>query len=362
MTDRKESEGEGGLVLPEADASFDVEESEYGLDVDERQSSEIREIFGTAFPQYLQPVEETLQQILADRADVESLETLDGMLTSLETASARMGFDSVETILQRLHGRMNQIRSDPTAEVSRESREDILGDLMDLKDLAEKMGGKVATPDEAQSQTLFSVLKNREGVGDLVLRRLSSAGVITVDQLLMARPDEIAAVAGLDLPLVKKLQALLSPGNTDVPAVAPVDGKAPSGLETLHEQVLQQLRAEVDAEAAIEELKAKIRSQSARIGPLKAELDALEGGQKKDKKTMKTADRDLDNLIGSLHTLLARRDALVRRVAEADEEALGQTTRVETLEREKRGLQKRMTRLGREVGGVLDTLKGQRLE
>ena len=72
------------------------------LEVDDRQLEEIREIFGTAFPQYLQPVEEIVEQILSGKGDPESFQALDGMLTSLETASTRMGFDDILKLLTDL--------------------------------------------------------------------------------------------------------------------------------------------------------------------------------------------------------------------------------------------------------------------
>ena len=60
-----EGDAGSGLVLP-GDEGFDTlaesfdEEAE--LEVDERQQEEIRRIFGTSFPQYLQPVGATIRR------------------------------------------------------------------------------------------------------------------------------------------------------------------------------------------------------------------------------------------------------------------------------------------------------------
>ena len=171
-----------------------------GLETDDRQAAEIREIFGIAFPQYLQPVEEIVEQLLSGQGDEELSSALGGMLTSLMEASSRMGFENVHDLLERLSDRVLQIDSAPDDERARAIREDIISTMFDLNELAEAMGGS-SEPGERQ-QTIISALKNKPGIGQLVLRRLSAAGLVTVDQLKMGEPEEIGVVTGIDLEFV----------------------------------------------------------------------------------------------------------------------------------------------------------------
>jgi hypothetical protein len=357
------------------------------LETDDRQTAEIREIFGTAFPQYLQPVEEILEQVLAGKADEESFQALVGMLSSLQAASQRMGFDEIHASLKRLDELVSGLDPSPRAPVAREQREAILGDLLELKDQADQMAGENRTTDAERQKTIFSVLREKQEIGDLVLRRLSAAGIITVEQLGMGRPDEIAAVSGLDIEIVNNvLEVLREEGHLKTPSRAPGArdrsrssqapggshragarraSTAPSGerdkasvpdrLAALHEQVLEQLELEVETEAAVEELRAQIRKLRAEVLEQRRAIPSQDSLMEK-KRSLESLRQKLADRSTATEELRARRDAAARGCASAEERLRQKQVRLELLERERQNLVAHTDDLNREVSGLVDRL------
>lgn len=331
------------------------------LEVDDRQSEEIREIFGTSFPQYLQPVEEIIEQVLSGKGDTESLEALDGMLSSLETASLQMGFEDVHKLLNHLHTRVSELDVASSDPVPADAREAILGDVLELRDLADKMGGGGQTESGERQNTIFTALKGKEGVGDLVLRRLSAAGLVTVGQLLMAKPDEIAAVTGLGPDIVQNLLKVLA--EEESPAAPPQEPKAagraagmPTEVESLHEQVLEKLRAEVEAESSLEELKTEVRKLRSRVLERRAQLNSLEESLEETKKALRMLSGRMAERSAFIDEIRAKRDALARRCASSEEKMRREEIRIEALSHERRSLREQAIGLGRAVGGLLGSL------
>jgi hypothetical protein len=331
------------------------------LEVDDRQSEEIREIFGTSFPQYLQPVEEIIEQVLSGKGDTESLEALDGMLASLEAASLQMGFEDVHKLLDHLHKRVSELDCASSDPVPADVREAILGDILELRDLAEKMGGGGPTESHKRQNTIFTALKGKKGIGDLVLRRLSAAGLVTVEQLRMAKPDEIGAVTGLGPDIVQNLLEVLS--EEEASAAPPQEPQAvekaagmPAEVESLHQQVLGKLRAEVEAESFLEELKTEVRRLRSRVLERRAQLNSLEESLGATKRSLRLLSGRMAERSASIDEIRAKRDALARRCASSEEKMHREEIRIEALSREKRSLREQLAGLGGAVGGLLGSL------
>lgn len=373
--DRKNGQDQGTedvLVLPGDDGlplealNDDGDELVGGLETDDRQAAEIRQIFGTAFPQYLQPVEEIVEQLLSGQGDEESVSALGGMLTSLMEVSSRMGFENVYDLLERLSDRISRIDSAPDDATARAIREDIINAMFDLNELAEAMGGG-SEPGERQ-RTIISALKDKPGIGQLVLRRLSAAGLVTVDQLEMAKPEEIAVVSGVDLEIVHKILEAVDEAGDETPSA---DGspdwtvkigderrtaELPDEVESLHEQVLDQLRKEVDAQAAVDELKADIRTARSRVAEHRAELQLLEEALKKKRAALKSRSQQTINSAEILDGLTADRDILTRRLLRSEDAVQDKRRQLESLRRERRQLEQQTANLCRAVGGLVDKL------
>ncbi|MBN2496117.1 MAG: hypothetical protein JXR96_16100 [Deltaproteobacteria bacterium] len=320
------------------------------LEVDDHQSEEIREIFGTAFPQYLQPVEEMLEQILTGHGDTESLEALNGMLSSLKSATERMGFDDAYKLLDDLHESISDLEPELGAPMPTEVREAILGHVIAIRDLAEQMsGGQVGDP--GQQKTIYAALKDKKGVGDLVLRRLSAAGLVTVDQLLAARPDEVSAVTGLSQEIVHKLIRLLEAD----------DAAASEEVESLHGQAAEKLRTEVELEARVEDLRAEARRLRARVHERNAELDSLHLGLAAMKRELDSLSSKMAERGAQLERIRARRDALSRKVLSSEEAMRRHECRLEALCRERRCLMQQADGLGRAISGLFGSLRKMRM-
>jgi hypothetical protein len=330
----------------------EVDDNDGLLEVDDRQSEEIREIFGTAFPQYLQPVEEIVEQILSGKGDAESLQALEGMLLSLEGASTRMGFDDIYKLLKHLHDQVSGLEVVPGEVVPAEVREVVLGDLLELRDLADQMGGGGAQDSGERQKTIFTALKGKEGIGDLVLKRLSAAGLVTVDQLLMAKPDEIAAVTGLGSDIVENLLKVLAA--EEAPAGSPPE--IPAEVESLHEQVLERLRAEVEAESSIEDLKAAVSRLHSRVLERRAQLDALDDSLEEMQKAFRQLSDRMAERAAFIDEIRSRRDDLARACAASEESMRREEIRIKALGQERRSLKEQAGDLGRAVGGLLGSL------
>lgn len=355
-SDEDNDEGQGTLILP-GETSAALGETEYGLEVDDHQAAEIRQIFGTSFPQYLLPIEEILEKVFSGKGDLESVELLRGMINSLMAASERMGFMSVYEVLGHLRDHVQEIGPFLGAELPRNIRETIVGDLLELKDIAEEMGGEAAP--KTKSQTIFSLLADKEGVGDLVLKRLSAAGLITVDQLAMARRDEIAAVTGLDLKIVDTLLSYVR-GSSPDPAPAAREAEVPAEIQALHDEVVQKLRAEVEAEAALEEQRAELRRRQSRLSEQRAETQALEGSIAGLRAELGAKERKLTEQAAFLDELRATRDALIKQCASREEELQRKESRLDELREERRRIEGRSAELRKAVDALVLSLGPRR--
>ena len=359
-------------ISTETDAE-NMDDNDGLLDTDERQAAEIGRIFGTTFPQYLQPIEEIVKEILEGKSNDESLEAFFGMISSLKDASSRMGFDEVNLLLENLQARISMLDVATDKPADDNDQTAILSEITKLKEIAHEMGGEDdATASEPQ-QTIFDALKNKEGIGDLVLRRLSAAGLVNVDQLLMAKPDEIAAVSGLGLDVVGQVLHHLAPDKypknktsapkkqaktADVTTTPDVEvaNDIPAELAPLHKQVLQNLKAEVETEAVIEDLKAEIRKLQVRIAEQRAEFHSLEESSKERLKATRQLSNETENKATLLEEIRARRNTLARQCATIEELVRTLEIKLEALIQERNSLETQANNLGRAINGLVDML------
>jgi hypothetical protein len=96
--------------------------------------------FASALNEYLQPVEVMVGKVLRGKSDTESMAALLGMLLSLRSVSSRMGFDTLQELLDQLYLRLLILDGDPRVPITREIRIAILRDVFKLRDIAIRMG------------------------------------------------------------------------------------------------------------------------------------------------------------------------------------------------------------------------------
>jgi len=215
--------------------------------------------------------------------------------------------------------------------------------------------------------TIVAALKDREGVGELVLRRLNAAGFITVDQLIMTEPDEIAAVAGIHTNIVHTILGYLSAGarESEVDEASPEferpDDGMPVEVELLHEQVLDRLRAEAETETSREDLKAEIRELHSRIFSHRAELKSLDICLNKKTRAWDLMSEQMASETDRLDDYRARHDALERRYASSEETIQQMEERLHVLRQERRSAEEELVSLSRAVVWLVDKVEQVRL-
>jgi uncharacterized coiled-coil protein SlyX len=357
------------LLPEETDSDTDAGD---GLEIDASQTEEIRRIFGTTLPQYLEPVEEMLEQILTGKPSPDTVSALAGTLVSLSQAASRVGFDEVVQQLDRFHDRVTALGERKRA-ASRGDRETILGALFDLKDMAQRLSGGDAGTSE-RSPTIFQALRGAEDIGEDVLQKLSAAGLTRVEQLRQARPDEVAAVTGLDAGAVQRLLDRVlalddtAPGATE--GGARVE-QLPLGADALEKVLERKLGEQVEAEAALEE--ARDRIQRLRAGVKRARRRLKELSQRSRDLDAERADvaRQRAHRAEALSEARQARDALELRYArqadalrEHNEQLLELRRRRQQLSRHDATLDEEVEQLVSRVRGLLDRVneRGRRLD
>lgn len=328
-----------------------------GLEIDDRQSEEMRRIFGSTLPQYLLPVEEMVQQLLSGQMAAEMLPALQGTLSSLGSAAERMGFEEVVTVLGKMAEAVGVLAGQPFESIPREVRESIVDRLLDLRDLAAEMGGEAAAA--GASQTLFKALADRPDLDPAVLPRLSAAGLITVDQVRQADPAEIAAVTGLERETVDKICGILAksePGEGDDP-----DGDRvldlPLDEEALQKVLLRKLSQQVDAEAAVQELRAEIRQLRGRVAQQRAELQVVEDRGDRAAATLKQAAEQAAAKVAELGRARAACEELAGRYAVTADGLRHEEQKVVDLQQARRDLARREARMDEDLGQLVDNVE-----
>ncbi len=348
------------LIEGGAESSEDAPD---GLELDERQSEEIRRIFGTTLPEYLQPVSEMVNSLLepSGSTDGETLQAVLATVSSLAAAAARMGFGEVGSLLEELHRDLAALEVGRA--VAPETRERILGHLLDLEDLGSRMGGAAG---EAR-ETLFKALGGVAAFGPAVVKRLSIAGLMTVEQLRNAKLDEVAVVSGLDPALVAQIFAHLGIGERVAPS--PDRSKAPAAAAApeVETALRQTLRAQVEAEAALEEARAEVRRLGHAIQEQRSRLDEQARTQVEARHARERALERERAALARLDGIRAKRDELARRYAVGREWVREREVRLLALRRERQELCRReeevdlgVDALAENVGRLLRTLsRGQ---
>lgn len=344
----------------EADESF--------LEVDDRQAQEMRRIFGASFPQYLQPVEEILEQIFSGKGEQDSVETLLGIVESLLTASSRMGLSNIYEALTRLSEKVSALdktlKKPPGEKLQSRISEEIAG----LKRLATEMSGVDSVEIDKDQKTIRSVLKDREGIGELVIKRLNVAGLVTADQVLMGKPEEIAAVSGLDIDIVRRVVAIIkedsdqkgdessnAPEKTHVRENKRSPAK-PSEIDSLHEQVLGLLEQESEERISVEKLKVEIGELRVRLSDCRETTRNLNVRTKEKKKAIKGLSKQIKKRTVLLDEVEEEKGEIERKFAFLKESVYQKEIRLKTLQEKQRSLEEQSNMINQDVERLISSL------
>lgn len=333
MAESSRDSGDSFLPVELEEDQEDISEIDDGLEMDERQAEEIRQIFGTTLPQYLQPVEEMIEQILSsEEMDVETFQALQGTLSSLRMAAGRMGFEEIGQGLEQLGDRIAELSQRTDDFNPRELRESIIGELLDIKDLAHQMGGDEAVQQtKVPSETIFKALAGKRGLGKSVLQKLSAAGLVMVEQLRVAQPNEIAAVTGLDLEVVHDILDHISADRSQEPAEARVLD-LPLDADPLRAMLHNKLRDQVEAEAALQETKAQIQKLRSSINNKRTKLRTLDRRRNEVNEALTHISGHLVDRALSLNKARLTKEELVHRYTALAESLRGLEAKLERLQ------------------------------
>lgn len=130
-----------------------------------------------------------------------------------------------------------------------------------------------------------------------------------------------------------------------------------AGIERLHEQLLDMLRAEARSEASGEALRAEIRRLRSRIAEHRTELNSLATGLNDRTAASARHSRQQEGKTEILNEYRARCDALARRYASSEEAIRGKEARLQELRRERRCVEEEAVSLSRSVGQLADRVE-----
>lgn len=336
-----------------AEQSWEDSDGDDGLEIDDGQAEEIRHIFLTTLPQYLEPVEQMLHQIFdeAAGANAETRNAVVATLTSLSEAASRIGVDE---IYDRLSQMCDQIAGldDDNEQGSTQAKKNILSALDEVKLIA--AGDEVPDVEQsnaAGSHTIVSALSNVSGLDESVLGRLTSAGLLTVDQLLMADPDEVVAVSGLDSEVVATILASLadstSPSaktNVVQLAVAP---------ESLRKQLSRNREQQTTSETALAEARAEVQSLRQRLCELRDALAAAKSRQDQLYETLPQLRAKASESVAALKDARAARREFADRHSDTERAVSAREQRILDLRSERKAAIEERQQLDREVAGLV---------
>lgn len=328
---------------PDGDAS--------GLEIDAGQAAEIKGIFLATLPQYLEPVEQMIDQLFAEGAGAaaDGWQGLAATLSSLSAAASRIGFEDIVIGLDRMTALVKRAGG---GAATAELRAELVAELGRIRQLATAGAEPVAAG--TAGPTVVAALRGLAGIDDAVLHRLTRAGLITVDQLLLADTDEIVAVSGLSADVVERVLDGLSQRRpaAAAPAAANVV-ELQLGEEALRTQLGHKLRSQVELEAGIEELRTEVARLRARAAELTAQLDDLAGERAELDRALGRAGERETAAAARLRALRGQRDRLARRVATGQQAIAAQEQRIIELRRSQQAMADEEQSFDREVAGIV---------
>jgi hypothetical protein len=194
-----------GVLLEEGTSQDDGTSG--GLELDAQQAAEIRQIFLTTLPDYLQPIKEMVARLAGETDDDGKIRgSLAKTIASIGEAAARVKIDDVTRTMETL--REDVILIGDPSEPQEPLRAKIEAALASLEQL---VGKTSAGAPQDRGETLLSALRGAPGIDASIIQDLVSAGVVYVDQLLGADPKDVAMVSGLDSATVAKIFRALEP-------------------------------------------------------------------------------------------------------------------------------------------------------
>jgi hypothetical protein len=303
------------------------------LEIDDFQTQEIRQIFLTTLPDYLEPVRQMTAQLFSGTDGQEEVrKALDTTLGSIAVAASRVEINDVCATVERLRaelGRFGQVDEAQT-------REAVARGLREIEQLAAAAGVRPeAARVGAPVQTIVQAFDRIQHIDRSVLRRLTAAGLVSVQQIRMARPDEIVAVTGLSPAVVDALVAALgSDADSRAPSTC-AEPSVPSAADPLQAELAQSLRVQVDTEVQLDELRGEILQRRLSVAALSEEASTAEQRCGELRQQLLRSRKEGADRLATLASARAQRAKLERRQAEQKDAVVRAEQKLIELERER---------------------------
>lgn len=216
-----------GVIIEDTDGSAD-DGAGGGLELDAQQAAEIRQIFLTSLPDYLEPMKEMVTRLSSEPDETGEIKGgLAKTIASIGAAAERMKLDDIVKKMEALREDVVLFGdSSEPPEAQAALRERIQAAIAGLDELARRTATSVR-PEKNPSETIVAALKGSDVIDNAAIQKLMAAGVVYVDQVLNAEKKEVAMVSGLDAATVARLFEVLGARRTSS-ALASVSPKAPN--------------------------------------------------------------------------------------------------------------------------------------
>jgi hypothetical protein len=283
-----------------------------GLELDGLQADEIRQIFLTTLPEYLEPVRQMVQALFSSASgDPDIRKALTTTLKSIADAAGRVAVEDVRLAAERLREEIILLEA---GDGSANEHGPVLEALERLTQIARPSTSQATprSPSAGSGRTLVAAFRNLEGVDGAALEKLTAAGLVTVAQVRMAEPQEIVAVTGLDRTTVDRIVRGIRAQRSESanPARADVGPAADDALE-------RELRSQVEVELSIEELRGEVMRLRLRVESLRGELRSVAARRDQLRGALGEARDHVGRRLGLLGSAKAHNEQLARQLASA---------------------------------------------
>jgi hypothetical protein len=202
---------DGGDVLETLERALIEEDAPTGIAQTTTEPSEVRNLFNELGGNYMLPVRDFMFDVKSGEARVDWLHTCESSVRSLRGVAEGLGLDKLAHALGKFGEVLKAADDSQVPTIRGEMRDQLLAAYFNLIDLMPLAFGLDAERQRRETIIINTLLLQIPGVQRNSVDRMHAAGLSTLETIVGARSDEIAAATGLPMEtatrIVDKLQA-----------------------------------------------------------------------------------------------------------------------------------------------------------
>ncbi len=219
-------------VIGALDASFDEAcASDSGKEAGHRrlnkeEQAAVRQLFEGIASSYAAPLKNLIFALQRQTAPREMIRFSQPVVSQLKSAALNLELPDILVLLERLQLMLERAQNDPEPLLAGHIRNQILSSY---EELAESMPEAFQIDAESQKREdliIQALLQQVSGLGRAALKRLYQSGLGSLQTLLMANPEDLAAATGIQRKLCERLCTTLSEYREQARQRAAQDGQA----------------------------------------------------------------------------------------------------------------------------------------